>query len=473
VTADGFPAATFTVSGDLPAGVSLSSDGTLSGTPADGTGGVYTFVITAANGIAPDATQTFTLTIDEAPGITSADTVTFVVGQEASFTVTTDGYPDASINITGALPAGVSAGADGVISGTPADGTGGVYPLTITATNGVIPDATQAFTLIVHEAPEVTSAAETMFVLGEFGSFSVTATGYPAVSFSAIGALPSGVILAPDGTLSGTPATGTAGEYVVTITASNGVAPNATQTFTLEVVPPAVIAPDDITVENDPGQAGAMVTYPAPTSIGNVGTITCTPPSGDFFPIGATTVTCSSTSGLSDTLVVTVLDTEFPALQVPANISVDNAPGQHGAVVNYPAPVVSDNAPGVTFNCVPPAGTFFAIGTTTVTCTATDAAGNVTTGRFTVTVLPTTQLLLDDLRQSTITLVTHDATERALLATLARVQQYVNARNPLLAYFTMLQFVVQVDHYADARRITPAAAAQLLIQAQLLTRSLM
>ena len=46
----------------------------------------------------------------------------------------------------------------GTLSGTPAAGTGGVYALTFTAANGVLPNATQAFTLTVNEAPAITSA---------------------------------------------------------------------------------------------------------------------------------------------------------------------------------------------------------------------------------------------------------------------------------------------------------------------------
>ena len=41
---------------------------TLAGTPAAGTGGTYALTITATNGVAPDATQSFTLTVDQAPG---------------------------------------------------------------------------------------------------------------------------------------------------------------------------------------------------------------------------------------------------------------------------------------------------------------------------------------------------------------------------------------------------------------------
>ncbi len=55
--------------------------------------------------------------------------------------------------------------------------------------------------------------------------------------------------------------------------------------------------PANITVSNDPGQCGAVVNYPAPTTTGDCGTVTCSPPSGSFFPVGTTTVTCVASSG--------------------------------------------------------------------------------------------------------------------------------------------------------------------------------
>ena len=58
-------------SASLPSGVTFSDNGdgtaTLAGTPAAGTGGSYPITITATNGVSPDATQSFTLTVDEAP----------------------------------------------------------------------------------------------------------------------------------------------------------------------------------------------------------------------------------------------------------------------------------------------------------------------------------------------------------------------------------------------------------------------
>ena len=68
------------------------------------------------------------------------------------------------------------------------------------------------------------------------------------------------------------------------------------------------------------------------------------------------------------------------AINPPADITVSNAPGQGGAVVNYPAPTASAACGAVT--CTPASGSFFPVGTTTVNCTA--AAG--TSRSFNVTV---------------------------------------------------------------------------------------
>ena len=150
---------------------------------------------------------------------------------------------------------------------------------------------------------------------------------------------------------------------------------------------PSITAPANVTVPNDPDQAGATVSYPAPATTGDVGTVTCTPASGSFFPIGTTTVTCStSNTALTASFSVTVNDTQPPSITPPANVTVSNDLDQAGAVVNYPAPTASDNAPGVTTSCSPASGSFFPLGTTTVNCTATDASGNTAPASFTVTV---------------------------------------------------------------------------------------
>src|SRR5262249_53415597 len=147
----------------------------------------------------------------------------------------------------------------------------------------------------------------------------------------------------------------------------------------------AITCPANITQANDTNQCGAVVTYTPPASSGC--TVTCNPQSGSFFPVGLTTVTCTPTTGSSCTFTVTVQDTQAPTPTCPANIVKSNDQNQCGAVVTYTA-IASDNCPGATVSCSPPTGNFFPVGTTTVTCTASDASPNSpnSTCTFTITV---------------------------------------------------------------------------------------
>jgi hypothetical protein len=240
VIATGTPAPTFSETGALPSGVTLTAAGLLAGTPAAGTGGSYPVTITATNGVLPNATQSFTLQVNQAPAITSLNTTTFVVGTPGTFTVLATGTPAPTFSETGALPSGVTLTSAGILAGTPAAGTGGSYPITITAANGVLPNATQSFTLIVNQAPAFTSANNATFPIGTLDSFTVTATGFPAPTFSETGALPTGVTLSTGGALAGTPGPGTAGIYPLTLSASNGVGGPVTQAFTLTVLCPTI-----------------------------------------------------------------------------------------------------------------------------------------------------------------------------------------------------------------------------------------
>jgi hypothetical protein len=68
-------------------------------------------------------------------------------------------------------------------------------------------------------------------------------------------------------------------------------------------------------------------------------------------------------------------------------IVVTNDPGRCDAVVIYPPPIVSGGCPAITTNCVPPSGSRFPVGITTVVCTASDSVGQVVQCSFPVTVL--------------------------------------------------------------------------------------
>jgi DNA-binding beta-propeller fold protein YncE len=238
-TASALPAASFSETGPLPSGLTMSASGVISGTPAAGTGGLYPITITASNGVAPDYSQQFDLSNYQPAAITSGNSATFQVGTAGSFSLTATGYTTPAFTYTGTLPPGLSitdqTPGGWQISGTPASGAGGVYPLTILAYNSVGPEAQQTFTLTVKEAPSFKSAAHATFVAGKSGRFEVSANGYPAPTYTEVGALPSGLSLSPGGLLAGMPAAGSGGVYPITVTAANGLSPSADQSFRLTV----------------------------------------------------------------------------------------------------------------------------------------------------------------------------------------------------------------------------------------------
>ncbi len=147
-----------------------------------------------------------------------------------------------------------------------------------------------------------------------------------------------------------------------------------------------ITCPADIVTSTSPGQCGAIVNFPLPSTTGVCSTVTCTPPSDSFFLIGTTIVTCASAGEPNCTFTVTVNDAEAPTITCPSSITVSNDPGQCSAVVNYALPTATDNCSSVSVGCNPPQGAVFPIGATTVNCVATDLGGNSSSCSFTVTV---------------------------------------------------------------------------------------
>jgi len=192
-----------------------------------------------------------------APEILSGGAATFIVGSPGWFMVAAVGSTLPALSHSGTLPSGVIFidNGDGTanLAGIPDPGTQGSYPITITAANGVSPDAAQNFTLtVVGTPPAITSGSTASFTALSSGAFTVTATGLPTPTLSHVGALPVGVTFTDNGngtaTLAGTPDLGTHGTYPLTITAANGVPPNAIQNFTLTVNPAPPAAPQALTV---------------------------------------------------------------------------------------------------------------------------------------------------------------------------------------------------------------------------------
>jgi hypothetical protein len=270
--------ATFTVTAN--SGYSIAGIG---GTCAAGTlsGSMYTTGAVTAN-------CTVVLNLGQAPEITSGKSAKFPLGMLGSFTVTASGIPAVmSFTETGNLPNGVTLNpTSGLLSGIPT--VGGTFPITITASNGIAPNAIQSFTLTVDQPPVITSADNMTFFEGESNSFTVTAIGIPTPALTESpngGSLPAGVKFVDNhngtATLSGTPKV--TGVFSFWITASNGASPPSQQNFTLTVSAPVSVSPTSLVFGNvkDGASASQAVTL---TNISNnavgIGPVTLTVTSG-------------------------------------------------------------------------------------------------------------------------------------------------------------------------------------------------
>ncbi len=246
VTATGFPAPTFSETGALPSGVTLSPSGSLSGTPASGSSGTYPITIDASNGVSPDATQSFTLTVP-AVGfhITTTTLPDAEVGTAYSQQLTTAGGGSSIAWKKVALPKGFALSSSGLLTGTPSAKAVGPFTVEVSASSDRGTPVTASIPLTVLEAPVFgkKSPVAASFDEGVAGTSTVTAAGYPAPTFTETGSLPNGVTLDPTtGVLSGTPGvTANSATYAIVITAANGVDPSATTAFTLTVYAPLVI----------------------------------------------------------------------------------------------------------------------------------------------------------------------------------------------------------------------------------------
>ena len=161
----------------------------------------------------------------------------------------------------------------------------------------------------------------------------------------------------------------------------------------VDTTPPVLTVPANQTVEAT-GPTGATATFTATAADGAdpTPTIACVPASGSTFPLGTTPVTCTATDDSNNTssgsFNVTVVDTTAPTVTTPDQTI--EATGPTGAIATF-TPTATDAVDATpTVVCVPASGSTFPLGTTQVTCTATDDSGNTSSGSFNVTVVDTT-----------------------------------------------------------------------------------
>ncbi len=236
-------AATFSLSaGSLPPGLSLASNGAITGTPT--TVGSFSATIAATN-LNPTPTTTvvnFNISLGP-PVFTSGGTANGAVG--ATYTAGSPLYTATATNgpntfaAPGGLPAGLTINAStGAITGTPTTAATASYNLT--AQNSNTTAILSVSFAISNVAPVITSPGPAAGQTGVPFSFQITATNAPnPTGYSATG-LPPGLTVSSSGLISGTPTT--VGSYSPTISASN-----STGTGSLVISMPITLGPPVIT----------------------------------------------------------------------------------------------------------------------------------------------------------------------------------------------------------------------------------
>ncbi len=359
----------------------------------------YTLTVSNAASTPASVTAPATVTVDVPPAITSAGSTSFVIGTPGSFTVISTGNPTATLNAVGALPGTVTFHDNGngtaTISGT-ATGSTSSYPITITASNGVIPNAVQSFTLntVLVQAPAITSTSSVTFTAGTSGSFTVTTTGSPVATIAKTGSLPGGINFTDNGNGTATISGSAAGvsSSPITITASNGTLPNATQSFTFNVVAAPVItsftsAASTITAGTSTTLTGVFSggTGSVNNSVGVVTSGTAATVSPAVTTIYTLTITNAATTPVSVTATTTVTVVAAPIITsfigtttILSGNSTNITPTFSNGTGSI-SPTVGVVISGTGYSVSPTT-------TTTYTLTVTNAAGSKLTSTVVITV---------------------------------------------------------------------------------------
>lgn len=227
ITASNPPITSYALqSGSLPPGITLNtSSGAITGTPSSAAASPYVANVTATNATATSAPKAVTFHV--APAISSPPTASGQTGVAFSYQIMGGAGPayTSYAIVSGTLPPGLTlAPGTGAITGTPTT-LGGPTNVQFTGSTPFATSAafTVAFTITLGP-PVITSLLTATG--GEaiaFTPYQITATNPPHTAFGATG-LPSGLVVSPTGLISGTPDSGSAGLYPVTISATNATA---------------------------------------------------------------------------------------------------------------------------------------------------------------------------------------------------------------------------------------------------------
>jgi hypothetical protein len=318
--------ATFTTASTLPAGLSLSTAGVLSGTPTVTGPFAITVIVTDSNGCT-GTSAVYNLTINcQTITVTNPATTTGTTGVAFSQTFTQTGaHGTATFTTASTLPSGFTLSTAGVLSGTTTQHTSFPIVVTVTDSNGCT-GTSATYTLVINcQTITVTNPGVNTGTVGVGFSQTFTQTGAQGTAtFTTASTLPTGFTLSTAGVLSGTTNQHNSFPIVVTVTDSNGCT-GTSATYTL------IISCQTITVTNPSSssiaagtalpagnftftQSGAIggatfttaSTLPTGVSLTTAGVLTGTPTQGGSFPIVVIVTDGNGCTGTNPSYTLTI-----------------------------------------------------------------------------------------------------------------------------------------------------------------------
>ncbi|MBX7220297.1 MAG: putative Ig domain-containing protein [Blastocatellia bacterium] len=394
---------TFTTSSTLPTGLTLNSNGNLSGTPTQT--GTFPITVRATDNNGCFGTgATYNLTIS-CPTVTVTNPATATGTRGTSFSQTftqTGATGTVTFSTASTLPNGLTLSTGGVLSGTPTQT--GTFPITVTATGqaGCTGTGTTYNLVISCQTITVTNPGTASGTRGSAFSQTFTQTGaIGGATFTTASTLPNGISLSTGGVLAGTPTQTGTFPVVVTVTDGGGCTGTGT-TYNL------VISCQTITVTN-PGtatgtrgsafsqtftQTGAIggatfttaSTLPNGISLSTGGVLAGTPTQTGTFPVVVTVTDgggCTGTGKTSNLVIAcqTITVTNPATSTGIINVAFSQTFTQTGAIGGATFTTASTLPSGLTLSAGGVlAGTPTQTGTFPVVVTVTDGGGCTGTG---------------------------------------------------------------------------------------------
>ncbi|MGC2635841.1 MAG: putative Ig domain-containing protein [Acidobacteriaceae bacterium] len=420
----------------LPAGLSLSTSGMISGKPASA--GTFSVVVTVKDSASNTANATLAMTVDPAVSVTTASlpngyansvypntTLAAAGGAGSPYTWTWSAASGSS------LPAGLSLSGAGVISGTPT--TAGAYSVVVAAEDSAKNSGSATLSLTVGAGITISTASLPGGYQGTpYASTTLTAKGGSGMGYAwtwaaASGSsLPAGLSLSGTGTITGTPTA--AGTYSVVVTVKDSANNSAQATFSITVEGTIAITTTTLptgyansaypstTLSATGGSGGFTWTWAAASgssippglSLSTAGVVTGTPTTAGTYSV---VVTANDSAGHTQTATLTVTvdagvsisTTSLPAGYVGSAYTQTSLAASGGAGSPYTwtwAAAAGSSLPGgLNFSGAGVlTGTPTTSGSYSVVITAKDSAGNTGSKTFTITVggavsITTTSLL--------------------------------------------------------------------------------